>query len=220
MSDSVVVLRVKPGATVPGWLSTVEGLERLRDGAFLVPAGRFDAQDPQGAAVRAAVPHDLSFHDDARGVRWMKLTAIPPRKVVDCELDGHGRFKAYALDYEPCVGAAGGLWVPAKATVAPRKKAPPTDEPSHRNVVVVKQAPAKLPKELIVLARLPDGTALAVGPRNRGWVDWLKKNVPLDHLRLIRGPVGQSFLGEMESFEMLDAACRIQGQPMLVMKSE
>lgn len=219
MSDSVVVLRLKPDS-VPAWLSSLEGVERLRDGAFLVPAGRFASDDVAGATVRQALPYDLSAHDDARGLRWMKLTAIPPRKVVDCALPGFGQFKAYALDYEACVTTAGGLWVPTKAPVVPRKKAPPTDEPTHRNVVVVKQAPAKLPKELIVLARLPDGTALAVGPRNRGWVDWLKKNVPIDHLRLIRGPVGQSFLGEMESFEMLDAACRLQGQPMLVMKSE
>lgn len=221
MTDAVVVLRVKAGAPVPEWLWDLQGVERLRDGAFLVPAGTFRADDTSGGEVRKAVPHDLSFHDDARGVRWMKLTAIPPRKVIECELPGHGRFKAYALDYEPCVNAPG-AWVPAKAptVVVPRKKGPDADEPQHRNVVVVKKAPKTLPKELIVLSRLPDGTALAVGPRNRGWVDWLKKNVPLEHLRLLRGPVPDSFIKEMESFEMLDAACRIQGQPLLVMKSE
>jgi hypothetical protein len=232
---AVVVLRAKSETEVPSWLQHDESIERLRDGSYVVPAGLHRIGDMHYAvrAIAESIPGDLSFHDDARGLRWMRFGPIASKPVIK-----RNGTKAYDLDYETCVSAVG-LWVPvAKVTQrqstqaieskltqqrAVEKEQQPEDEapsegPQHRNVVVVRGAPKALPKEFVVLMRMQDGTVLGVGPRNRGWVDWLKKNVPLDALRLIRGPVSDVFLKEMLSFEMLDAACRLQGQPLLVMK--
>ena len=236
---AVVVLRAKSAGEVPAWLRDEEASERLADGSFLVPAGLHRIGDLHYAvrSIVEAIEGDLSFHDDARGVRWLRFGPIAGKPIVEGQAPGFGRFTGFDLSYEQCVSAVG-LWVPHASVVARRaalSKAGAAREATtsrelnrvadaapdgseYRNVVVVRGAPKTLPKELVVLARLPDGTVLAVGPRNRGWVDWLKKNVPLDALRLIRGPVTDAFLKEMLSFEMLDAACRLQGQPLLVMK--
>jgi len=234
---AVVVLRAKSPGDAPSWVKNDDEVERLRDGSFVVPAGLHRIGDLHHAvrAIAEAIPHDLSFHDDARGLRWTRFGPIASKPVIN--RDGK---KSYDLDYETCVSAVG-LWVPvAKVTqrqtvqvmdgaleqpraVGQSPKAEPDDEaassgPQHRNVVVVRGAPKALPKEFVVLMRLQDGTVLGVGPRNRAWVDWLKKNIPLENLRLLRGPVSDALLKEMLSFDMLDAACQLQGQPLLVMK--
>lgn len=234
---AVVVLRAKAGE-VPAWLEKEGVSERLRDGSFVLPAGQHRIGDQHYAVkcIAEAISADLSFHDDARGLRWLRFGPIATKPVVE-GAPAFGKFSGYDLDYEQCVSAVG-VWVPlssvvarraalakaATAAPAPVRPQEPDDEvdaPSgieHRNVVVVRGAPKALPKEFVVLMRLQDGTVLGVGPRNKGWVDWLKKNVPLESLRLLRGPVSDSFLKELTSFEMLDAACKLQGQPMLVMK--
>jgi hypothetical protein len=233
---AVVVLRAKSPDDVPSWLNDPGDVERLRDGSFVVPAGLHRIGDLHHAvkAIAEAIPNDLTFHDDARGLRWTRFGPIASKPVIK-----RAGKAAYDLDYETCVSAVG-LWVPvAKVTQRqamqamegalkqPRavERAPEPEEetaesagPQHRNVVVVRGAPRALPKEFVVLLRLEDGTVLGVGPRNKGWVDWLKKNVPLENLRLLRGPVSDALLKEMLSFDMLDAACRLQGQPLLVMK--
>jgi len=236
---AVVILRASGPAAVPAWLQDEDASERLRDGSFVVPAGIHRIGDSTYAVrcITDAIAGDVSFHDDARGLRWSRFSPIASKPRVEAN-GPFGRFPAYDLDYETCVSAVG-LWVPlAKVTerrasqtveearkqlAATRLPAPDEDlvESSgvqHRNVVIVRGAPKALPKEFVVLYRLPDGTVLGVGPRNRGWVDWLKRNVPLESLRLMKGPVSDSFLKEVTSFEMLDAACRLQGQPLLVMK--
>ena len=232
---AVVVVRAKSPDDVPAWLSD-DAIERLRDGSFVVPAGLHRIGDLHHAvkAIAEAIPNDLTFHDDARGLRWTRFGPIASKPVIK-----RGGKASYDLDYETCVSAVG-LWVPvAKVTQRQAVQAmegalkqpraveqapvPEDDEaesagPQHRNVVVVRGAPKALPKEFIVLMRMQDGTVLGVGPRNKGWVDWLKKNIPLENLRLLRGPVSDALLKEMLSFDMLDAACRLQGQPLLVMK--
>lgn len=235
---AVVVVRAKSPDEVPSWLNEDGEVERLRDGSFVVPAGLHRIGDLHHAvkSIAEAIVHDLSFHDDARGLRWTRFGPIASKPVIK-----RGGKASYDLDYETCVSAVG-LWVPvAKVTQRqavqamegalkqqrPVEKAPAAETeddeeadagPQHRNVVVVRGAPKALPKEFVVLMRLQDGTVLGVGPRNRVWVDWLKKNVPLENLRLLRGPVSDALLKEMLSFDMLDAACRLQGQPLLVMK--
>jgi hypothetical protein len=236
---AVVILRASGPSTVPAWLHGEEASERLRDGSFVVPAGLHRIGDSTYAVrcITEAISGDLSFHHDERGLRWTRFSPIASKLRVEANGE-FGRFPAYDLDYETCVSAVG-LWVPLAKVTARRStqtveearkqlaatRLPPPDEErvesgvQHRNVVIVRGAPKALPKEFVVLYRLPDGTVLGVGPRNRGWVDWLKRNVPLESLRLMKGPVSDSFLKEVTSFEMLDAACRLQGQPLLVMKS-
>ncbi len=242
---AVVVLRAKSTGAVPSWLRDEEASERLRDGSFVVPAGLHRVGDLHYAVkcIVEAIEGDLSFHDDARGLRWLRFGPIANKPIVEGQAPGFGRFTGFDLDYEQCVGAVG-VWVPlasvearraalAKASAAREASSAvtlsrvadqtpdlvnPSDTVQHKNVVVVRGAPRSLPKEFVVLVRMPDGTVLGVGPRHRGWVDWLKKNVPLEALRLLRGPVSDTFLKEMLSFEMLDAACRLQGQPLLIMK--
>lgn len=235
---AVVILRASSSATVPEWLRDDAESERLRDGSFVLPAGLHRIGDTAYAVkcIAEAISGDLSFHQDQRGLRWLRFSPIASKPRVEAN-GPFGRFPAYDLDYETCVSAVG-LWVPLEKVTArrstqtmeeARKKLavsplpPPDDElvesgVQHRNVVIVRGAPKGLHKDFVVLYRLPDGTVLGVGPRNRGWVDWLKKNVPLESLRLMKGPVSDSFLKEVTSFEMLDAACRLQGQPLLVMK--
>ncbi|MBE2248966.1 MAG: hypothetical protein IAE78_05395 [Myxococcus sp.] len=242
---AVVVLRAKSAGEVPAWLRDLDGSVRLKDGSYVVAAGQHRIGDTQYAVkcIAAELGGDLSFHDDARGVRWTRFGPIASKPLVECQVAGYGRFTAHDVDYETCVSAVG-LWVPvakvatrrqqqamegalqqqraAERAAAPEEAAAPAKGAGveHRNVVVVRSAPRGLPKEFVVLLRLEDGTVLGVGPRNKGWVDWLKKNVPLEGLRLVRGPVSDTFLKEMLSFEMLDAACRLKGQPLLVMKAD
>ena len=65
MSDSVVVLKVKADA-VPSWLSELEGVERLRDGAFL-PVGRLYGDLYARTGDRFAVPRVTP--EEAKGER-------------------------------------------------------------------------------------------------------------------------------------------------------
>ncbi len=185
-----------------------EWMDRLTDGSWLVRAGHYRRNDINAALagiddaitqLELGLHPLLKAHGDARGLRWTSARNFEPLRrqrqrdsVIDC-------------DYERAI-AFPGVWVPLdqlqQAEVDdPRwrktleaideaiRNAPEPQPRIARNIVVLAKPPLVMHPELTHVDSLGDGTALLIGKRSSAWVEWLKRTVPLETVRLIPGPV-------------------------------
>jgi hypothetical protein len=78
-------------------------------------------------------------------------------------------------------------WKRTLAIDEPLRTTPEPQPRIARNVIVLAKPPAVRHPELTRVDSLGDRTALLIRKRSPAWVEWLKRTVPLDSVRLLPG---------------------------------